>query len=73
MKLPVIDIQLGNAPLIINIPHDGREIPSDIGATMTADALALPDTLVRASVGKQSVNTIPTALLRVLMVSLTTV
>ena len=44
MKLPVIDIQLGNAPLIINIPHDGREIPSDIGATMTDEALALPDT-----------------------------
>ena len=44
MKLPVIDIQLGNAPLIINIPRDGREIPSDISATMTDEALALPDT-----------------------------
>lgn len=42
--LPVIDIQPGNVPLIVNVPHDGREIPADIGATMTAQALALPDT-----------------------------
>ncbi|MGB0629748.1 MAG: N-formylglutamate deformylase [Alphaproteobacteria bacterium] len=42
--LPVIDIQPGDAPLIVNVPHDGREIPADIGATMTAEALALPDT-----------------------------
>lgn len=42
--LPVIDIQAGDTPLIVNVPHDGREIPADIGATMTADALALPDT-----------------------------
>jgi len=44
MSVPVIDIQPGDAPLIVNVPHDGREIPADIGATMTAEALALPDT-----------------------------
>ena len=42
--LPVIDIQAGSTPLIVNVPHDGREIPADIGARMTAEALALPDT-----------------------------
>jgi N-formylglutamate deformylase len=42
--LPVIDSQPGSMPLIINVPHDGREIPADIGAKMTAEALALPDT-----------------------------
>jgi N-formylglutamate deformylase len=42
--IPVIDIQPGTTPLIVNVPHDGREIPAEIGATMTAEALALPDT-----------------------------
>ena len=42
--LPVIDTQAGSTPLIVNVPHDGREIPADIGARMTAEALALPDT-----------------------------
>ena len=42
--IPVIDIQPGTAPLIVNVPHDGREIPAEIGARMTAEALALPDT-----------------------------
>ena len=42
--LPLIDIQAGTTPLIVNVPHDGREIPADIGAKMTAEALALPDT-----------------------------
>lgn len=41
---PVIDVQAGSTPLIVNVPHDGREIPADIGARMTAEALALPDT-----------------------------
>ena len=44
MTVPVIDIQPGDAPLIVNVPHDGREIPAGIGATMTMDALVLPDT-----------------------------
>ena len=50
--LSVIDIQPGDAPLIVNVPHDGREIPAEIGATMTAEALALRqtrDSLIRAS------------------------
>jgi N-formylglutamate deformylase len=42
--LPLIDIQAGTTPLIVNVPHDGREIPADINARMTAEALALPDT-----------------------------
>jgi N-formylglutamate amidohydrolase len=42
--LPVIDIKAGDSPLIVNVPHDGREIPAEIGATMTANALTLPDT-----------------------------
>lgn len=42
--LPVIDIHEGDSPLIVNVPHDGREIPASIGAQMTADALELPDT-----------------------------
>ena len=42
--LPLMDIQAGMTPLIVNVPHDGREIPAEIGARMTAEALVLPDT-----------------------------
>ena len=42
--VPIIDIREGAAPLVLNVPHDGREIPAAIGARMTAEALALPDT-----------------------------
>ena len=44
MTVPVIDIQAGSVPLIVNVPHDGREIPADVNAGMTTEALALPDT-----------------------------
>jgi N-formylglutamate deformylase len=44
LMLPVIDIQAGTVPVIVNVPHDGREIPADIGARMSVEALALPDT-----------------------------
>ena len=44
MAVPAIDIRTGDAPLIVNVPHDGRDIPADINATMTTEALALPDT-----------------------------
>ena len=44
MPVPVIDIQPGTRPLIVNVPHDGREIPATISSSMTAEALALPDT-----------------------------
>lgn len=34
----------GRTALLVSIPHDGREIPPDIGATMTPEGLAIPDT-----------------------------
>jgi len=34
----------GDSPLLISVPHDGREIPPDIAQWMTPAALAIPDT-----------------------------
>jgi N-formylglutamate amidohydrolase len=34
----------GDAPLLISIPHDGRQLPCEIGASMTAAGRAIPDT-----------------------------
>jgi N-formylglutamate amidohydrolase len=34
----------GQSPLLVSIPHDGREIPPEIAAEMTAAGLAIPDT-----------------------------
>ena len=34
----------GTAPLLVSLPHDGREIPDAIAARMTAAARAVPDT-----------------------------
>lgn len=34
----------GDSPLLVSVPHDGREVPGDIRARMTHDALELPDT-----------------------------
>ncbi len=34
----------GDSPLIVNVPHAGTFIPPDIAATLTADALKVPDT-----------------------------
>ena len=34
----------GTVPLLVSIPHDGRSIPDDIAARMTAEALRIPDT-----------------------------
>ncbi len=34
----------GELPLLISVPHDGRHVPEDIRARMTAAGLALPDT-----------------------------
>lgn len=34
----------GTAPLLISVPHDGRELPTDIAARMTSAGLAIPDT-----------------------------
>jgi len=34
----------GISPLLVSVPHDGRELPEIIAATMTAAGKALPDT-----------------------------
>ncbi len=34
----------GSIPLLISVPHDGRVLPDDIAATMTAEGRAIPDT-----------------------------
>ncbi len=34
----------GTLPLLISVPHDGREIPEEIAAGMTAAGRAIPDT-----------------------------
>jgi N-formylglutamate deformylase len=34
----------GDSPLLVSIPHDGREIPPEIAARMTARGRAIPDT-----------------------------
>jgi N-formylglutamate deformylase len=39
-----IRIHLGDAPLIVSLPHDGSEIPADIARTMVPEAIASPDT-----------------------------
>jgi len=40
----VFSFQSGESPLLISVPHDGREIPADISARMTAVGKAIPDT-----------------------------
>ena len=40
----VFRFSAGAAPLLVSVPHDGREIPPDIGARMTAEGRAIPDT-----------------------------
>jgi len=34
----------GDSPLLISVPHDGRDIPADIQERMTEVALSIPDT-----------------------------
>ena len=34
----------GDSPLLISVPHDGVHIPADVGARMTPEGLAVPDT-----------------------------
>jgi len=34
----------GDVPLLISVPHDGVHIPADLGARMTPEGLAVPDT-----------------------------
>ena len=40
----VVNIERRNSPLLISIPHDGREIPDKIAERMTPTGLSLPDT-----------------------------
>lgn len=34
----------GDSPLLVSVPHDGRNIPADIARQMTPEALSIPDT-----------------------------
>jgi len=38
------EFSAGHLPLLVSVPHDGREIPDAIAARLSAPALALPDT-----------------------------
>ena len=38
------DFTPGTLPVLVSIPHDGRDIPDDIAARMTPEALEIPDT-----------------------------
>ncbi|MDJ0906178.1 MAG: N-formylglutamate deformylase [Woeseiaceae bacterium] len=40
----VYDFHAGESPLLISVPHDGRQLPPGIAAQMTETALSLPDT-----------------------------
>ncbi|HNP64243.1 MAG TPA: N-formylglutamate deformylase [Woeseiaceae bacterium] len=40
----VFRFQSGDQPLLISVPHDGREVPEDIRARMSEAGLAVPDT-----------------------------
>lgn len=44
MSESVYRFEEGRLPLLLSVPHDGRELPEDIAATMTPEATALPDT-----------------------------
>lgn len=40
----VFDFIAGELPLLISVPHDGRDLPPKIRERMTAEGLAIPDT-----------------------------
>ncbi len=40
----VFDFSAGDSPLLISVPHDGRNIPDEIAERMTDEARAMPDT-----------------------------
>lgn len=44
MSNSVFSFHEGSTPLLISIPHDGREVPDNIASRMTAVGKALPDT-----------------------------
>lgn len=41
---PILDLRRGNSPLLISIPHDGRDIPREIAARMTDAGRSIADT-----------------------------
>jgi len=41
---PVFKYHVGALPLLVSVPHDGRDIPADIRDRMTDAGLAIPDT-----------------------------
>lgn len=44
MSDPVFELRRGDGPLVVSIPHDGREVPADILRRFSESARALPDT-----------------------------
>lgn len=44
MTRDVFSFHEGDSPLLVSIPHDGREIPADIASRMTDAGRAIPDT-----------------------------
>ncbi len=40
----VFDFHAGDSPLLVSVPHDGREVPDRISTRMRRTALRLPDT-----------------------------
>ncbi len=40
----VYDFHAGDSPLLVSVPHDGRNLPEHIGSAMTPAGRALPDT-----------------------------
>ncbi len=40
----VFDFHEGTVPLLVSVPHDGREVPPEMRARMTPEGRALPDT-----------------------------
>jgi N-formylglutamate deformylase len=40
----VYDFYAGESPLLVSVPHDGRQLPPDLAEQMTEIGLALPDT-----------------------------
>jgi len=41
---PVFHYQSGESPLLISVPHDGRDLPEDMQTRMTDAGLSIPDT-----------------------------
>jgi N-formylglutamate deformylase len=40
----VFDFYSGDSPLLVSVPHDGRELPSALRRRMTPDGIGIPDT-----------------------------